>query len=494
MALIQTPRVQVDIQAWTPHGTTYHRDLMGDLTTIQTAKTTTAPYGTWQMTFTMRESADGSWADKLPFRTYVEIRAGIGSGSPPILMRGFVDAPGQSMQNGGFPQGPQREVTVSGRDMGAILADWQVLYLWGIDPMATYLAANLPSGGNALAHQLGISVGQMSPNTLLQAFADKLLNGHAIANLQTVLPQVPTIAPQFFIPDAYQINFLSLQPWQGAYSNFVDYFASPPWGEDFVFDAESGPQLIVRQTPYKNYTTGQYPLRYNGTDATLGYFPDVTVAAGDVSEHQITINAANQLYTYYSTTPDLASSRAQSYAQFFYVYQAGSTTPQIVSPNQAQADAKNSQNHVFSAQGGSSSSGAQEQTSHKQAQIPGSNPYYDVAKAKLWGTRPLSLTTPWVSTLQATFGPDAQKQVADLNTWLVNVFGDNDKFSSGTITCHGHPSYTVGRYVVVEPGGVTSDPQPWEAYIESVSHQIDISSGRATWTTDLGVTRGRLRS
>jgi len=81
-----------------------------------------------------------------------------------------------------------------------------------------------------------------------------------------------------------------------------------------------------------------------------------------------------------------------------------------------------------------------------------------------------------------------------MNTWLVNVFVGNPQFSTGTITCHGRSAYTVGRYVVVEPGAITSDPDPWEGYIQSVTHTIDIASNAATWTTDLGVVRGRVRT
>ncbi|NMP20779.1 hypothetical protein [Sulfobacillus harzensis] len=503
MAIVKQYRVQVDVQAWTPQGKYYHQDLMGDLKTIQTSKTTSQPYGTFTLTFTLREDQGGSWADKLVYRTYVEIRAGIGSGKPPILMRGFVDAPGQQMQMPGYPAGPQREVTVSGRDMGAILADWQILYLWGIDPMATFFAANIPGGSDALIAQLGLNVAQTNPNKLLSAFIEKLVNGPttsasnpaqgAVTGLRQVIPAVPYFIPKLTIPDAYQINFLSLQPWQGAYSNFLDYFASPPWGEDFVLDEEDGPWIVVRQTPYKNYETGQYPLRYNGTPEELGFFPDIIVDAGDVTAHDITINGANQLYTYYSTTPDLSSVTAQSYAQFFYVYQGSSTQAQIITPSQAQADQGNANDHVFAATGGSSATGAPLQTNPAQASQPGSNPYFD-PRAKYIGIRPLQLTTPWVSTLQATFGPDAQKQVADLNTWLVNVFAANDRFSSGTITCHGFPAAKVGRYVVVSPGTITSDPNPWEAYIQSVSHEIDLYSNNATWTMDLGVIRGRVRS
>lgn len=454
MAWITLPRTQVDVEAWTPQGRYWHDTLMGDLKTIQTSKTTHAPYGTWAMTFTMREDQDGSWADKLPYRTHVVIRAGLGAGQPPILMRGLVDMPGQTMQLPGAPQGPQREVTVSGRDFGAILADWQILYLWGIDPMATFLQANM-GGADLLAAQLGLSTGEQNPATLLTAFCQKLVNGTAIAGLQSTMPSIPAIQPQITLPSAYQVNFLSVQPWQGAYSNFIDYFASPPWGENFVFDAPDAPQLIVRQTPYKSYTSGQYPLPYSGP---TGFFSDVMVPAGQVTAHDLTINSAQQLYTYYATTPDLASSLAQSYAEFFYVTATGQT-----------------------------------QQHHTQAQVVGGNPFYDVTKAKLWGIRPLQLTTPWVSTVQSAL-TQAQTTVAKLNTWLVDVYRDNDRFVGGNVTVHGNPAYTIGRYAVFEPGTITSDKQPWEGYIQSVAHTLDISSNHATWQTNLGLVRGRVRS
>lgn len=499
MALITTPRVQADVQAWTPQGVHYHQALMGDLKTITTTKPIDQPYGTFTLTLTMREDTGGSWADRLPYRTYVEIRAHSGetvSGPLPILMRGFVDAPGQTLQMPGVPGGPQREVTVSGRDLGVILADWQILYLWGIDPMALYLNASL-NGGDPLANQLGVSVGEQSPTRLLTAFVRQLVNTGpraALRAVRSVMPAVPWFDPVIRLPEAYRVNFLSLQPWQGSYTNFLDYFSSPPWGEAFVYDAQNAPQIVVRQTPYKTYTEGIYPLAQSlGSPAANGFFPDVTLRAGEVIAHDLTINGADQIYTYYSTTPDLASALGQSYAQFFYVSAGTSLTRSTDTHGQIHTTS-----HTFGQQTAvPTSPGAQNptvQTSVSQAQKRGGNPYFDAEAAKLWGIRPLQLTTPWVSTLQQTFGSPAQKLVADLNSWLVAVYRHHDRFVTGTITCHGKAEYTIGRYVTGEPGAVASDPRVWEGYISQVSHQIDLVDNTATWVTDLGIVRGRLRS
>lgn len=493
MPRITTPRVQADVQAWTPQGAYYHQDLMGDLKTITTQKTTTQPFGTFALTFTLRESAGGSWADKLPVRTYVEIRAGTGVGTPPILMRGFVVSPAQSLQMPPFPAGPQREVTVSGKDLGTILADWQVLYLWGIDPMATFIQANMQNG-DPLATQLGLSPGIQDPTTLLNAFIAKLVNGTALSGIQQIIPQVPLMQAQVSIPSVYQVNFLSLQPWQGPYSNFLDYFASPPWGEDFYFDAPDAAQLVVRQTPYKDYTSGQYLLPYGGTPEANGFFSDTTIQGGDITAHDLAINGADQLYTYYSTTPDLASVLGQSFAQFFYVSQTlnlGTATPSngqvTVSTTPVTAGTAIATTPV------PNSPTTYVQTKPQDTQQFGSNPYYDAAAAQLWGIRPLQLTTPWVATLNPTFGQQTQDQVAKMNKWLVQAYRHNDRFSSGTITCHGNETLTVGRYLVVNPSLPAAITPLWEAYIQSVSHQIDISSNSATWETTLGLVRGRLR-
>ena len=469
MPRIASYRVQTDVRAWTPQGKHYHTDLMGSLKQISTSKTTNEPYGTFTLTFTSQERGHGTWADKLPYRTYIEIRAGANTvGEPPILMRGFVSTGTQSLTMPQSPQGPARQVTITGKDFGVVLSDWQILYLWGIDPMATYLNANT-SGGDALGATLGISAQSTSPTTIIQSFFDKLVATAVKGLQQDISAVIPAMTAKITLPSAYEVNFVNLQPWQGSYANFLDYFASPPWGEDFVYDAESGPEFILRQTPYKNFASGQYPLPFGTIGDNNGFFPDVTLNAGDITGHALTINGAEQVYTYYLTIPDMASSQAQSNALWYYVSAGGNT--KIGVPGYESQDGV----HF---------------TTQATAQKPGSNPYYDAARANIWGIRPLQLTTPWISTITQTTGP----LPAQMNTWLVNVFQDNDLFSSGTITCHGHQDLKIGRYVVLAPGPLTVFSEPYEAYIEQVQHSIDIYSNTATWTTNLGVVRGRVRT
>lgn len=450
-------RDQVDIIATTPAGRTYHDTLMGDLVAINTSKSVSQPAGNFTLSFVAREDAAGTWADKLPYRSYVEIRAGTQSGQPPILMRGLVDSGTQALQMPpALSAGPSRQVRVTGRDLGAAWTDWQVLYLWGIDPMATYLSAN--AGGNPLAHSLGISTGTDAVETLAAAVVRQLGNG-AMADLRKAGVPVPDFTPIIAVPTGYQVNFLSLQPWQGPYANLMGYLASPPWGEWFVFDAPTGPQVILRSTPYKRFGDGSYPLPFGGTPAQNSFFPDVVADAGDVTAHDLSLNqGAQEIYSYYVTIPDLGAVNAQSFAEWFYAVPGGLAA---------------------------SSGGGQ-----IQIEGLGSNPFYDAAQADKFGIQPLQLTTPWISTLsQAVQGNSTSPQgalAAKMNTWLAEVFRHNDRLASGSVTLHGSPDYTIGRYLVLQPGN-------WEAYIEQVDHTINISANTATWSTQLGLVRGRVR-
>ncbi len=438
---------QVDVEAWTPQGAHYHAELMADLAQVATSKTIGQAAGTFQLTFTARRTTGGTWADRLPFRTYVEIRAGTGLSAPVTIMRGLVDSPEQAMQLPAMSGGPQREAVVSGRDLGAVLQDWQILYLWGLDPMATLLVEGLNGAGDVLAGSLGVSVGTTSANTILQHFCNRTVHD-AVETLRTATgAPITHINAALSVPSQYQVNFINLQPFQGAYDQMFNYYASPPFGEWFLWDSPTNPEIVVRQTPYKNPDTGQYPYPYGGTATENGAFPDVEVPSTTVTDHNLTINGASEVYTYYVTMPDLASGSGQTFANWFYANVSGALV-----------------------------------TNQHLASQPGANPFFDAEHAKTWGIQPLQLTTPWISILQQA----ESTQPALMTTWLVNVFHANDRLASGTLTVHGDPAYTVGRYVY------HPDTQ-WEAYIEQVDHQIDLTSPAATWTTDLGVVRGRVR-
>lgn len=463
MPRVTAYRTQVDVQAWTPGGQYYHDALMGDLTQIQIVKDISQPYGTFVLSFTARQTATGSWADKLPFRTYVEIRAGVGAGTPPIVMRGFVDQASQLMQMPRSTGGPSRSSVVTGRDYGALLTDWQILYLWGIDPMATYLSAN--SGlGNPLSATLGIQVDATDPAVIIADFFDTLVTPALDTLRRTTGMPLPPFRQAVSLPPAYQVNMVPLQNWQGAWWNFLDYFASPPWGEAFVFDDAASPVFLLRQTPYKTWTTGAYPLPFPAATPHNGFFGDVTLNAGDVTAHQLTTNQGLQLYTYYLTVPDLASMTTQTQAAWYMVDVAG-----------------------------------QPLTTEAGARQPGSNPYFDVERAAIWGVRPLQVYTPWIAALNqlvpsASDPNPAATLAARMNTWLVQVFRDNDKFVSGTLQTHFDPAWQIGRYVTLPSPPVGGEPGPWEAYIERVSHTFDLASNQATATSTLNVVRGRLRT
>ncbi|MCL8207192.1 MAG: hypothetical protein K6V97_03840 [Actinomycetia bacterium] len=452
---------QVDVRAWTPDGRFYHADLMGDLKQIQTHKDTVNPAGTFVLTFTSRQDAAGSWASKLPPRTYVEIRAGVAQrGNPPILMRGFVDQSQQVMAMPPQTGGPQRQVQIVGRDYGGLLADWQLLYLWAVDPMSTLLAAAIPGYPvNSVNFNIPLDPTQPQPvGTALQQIVDHMIapSVDALRNALAHAP-LPALRTWIYLPSRFTINFMNVEPWTGVYWNLINFLASPPLGEAFVFDDDPGPTLVVRRTPYKAWD-GTYPLE-SQDPAAHGFFPDITVdggalAAGQQAAHQLGMDAS-EVFTYYFVMPDQADMFNQPPTQFFYA--------------EGQAGAPGTNVPASAFEGASA------------------NPIFDADQAQRYGLRVLQIQTPWVylggTSDTATYTAMAAK-CAELATWCYQVFRYNDRYVGGTITLHGHEQYRVGRYVRIPPWRLAF-------YLQGVDHLINISDVNATWQTTLTVVRGQ---
>lgn len=73
---------------------------------------------------------------------------------------------------------------------------------------------------------------------------------------------------------------------------------------------------------------------------------------------------------------------------------------------------------------------------------------------------------------------------------LANWYGDNPSFKSGELRVLGNPDYRIGKILIRKDDGTSKDrtnAQQIDYYIESVSHEFNLTSG---YTTTLGVTRG----
>jgi len=81
------------------------------------------------------------------------------------------------------------------------------------------------------------------------------------------------------------------------------------------------------------------------------------------------------------------------------------------------------------------------------------------------------------------------------STLLANWYGDNPSYISGEIRVLGNPDYRIGKVLVRYDKGTadsgTNSAVQTDYYIESVSHEFNLTSG---YTTTLGVTRGLAHS
>lgn len=88
-----------------------------------------------------------------------------------------------------------------------------------------------------------------------------------------------------------------------------------------------------------------------------------------------------------------------------------------------------------------------------------------------------------------------QTRLKKYSVLLANWFGDNASYVSGEIRVIGNPDYRVGKVLSRFDNGQSSkgnnEPIQIDYYIESTSHEFNLSSG---YTTTLGVTRGLVHS
>lgn len=88
-----------------------------------------------------------------------------------------------------------------------------------------------------------------------------------------------------------------------------------------------------------------------------------------------------------------------------------------------------------------------------------------------------------------------QTRLKKYSVLLANWFGDNASYVSGEIRVIGNPDYRVGKVLSRFDNGQASkgsnEPIQIDYYIESTSHEFNLSSG---YTTTLGVTRGLVHS
>lgn len=373
----------------------------------QTTKALSQSQGTFTINLVARRDSKGDWSDKIEAMDFVEIRASengsLVNGQLPIVMRGFVDFLEHSLAFGSTGGPSEPRIIISGRDYAKLLIEWQVLYLWTQNNLPQLAALNNGFG-------LLFNYNLQTVGALLDSFFDQAFKGIVqpiVTGLQNNrIPSLPSLIPSFDLPN-YEMSFMQVQSYTGSFWNLFQYFISPPFGELFIWDDDTGPTMTARMTPYRSYD---------------GYVP----SPGKVLKPSITI------YTTDATSYNIVKTDASVY-NYFLVWGDASQLTQQTMP-------------AFSIDKGNG---------------------VNTAGQDLYGTRPLIVDSPWINPFDQTNtakpNSDPFSDAAELNQWLMYTMQDNQRFKMGSMTLHGSSRYKIGQYAEI-------DGWNQEYYISGVSH------------------------
>lgn len=465
------PRTQVIVKTW--RGETYDLTAPGQNAFVSwsTRKTTNAA-GQFTLILTAVRDAKGrSLAEKILPMDYVEIRAGAQptSGELPVVMRGFVDSSVETLSFPSVEGGPDRRVVIQGTDFTKLFLISQVQYIWQLNPEAYALALASPFfTSNGLDYIFGTNLLSQSNITLdryIRTLNEKVLSFFTSRLKKRFRSDLPSLKTRLTVPDAPLVAPTFVESFTGSVWNLYTYYQSPPWGEMFILDLPDAPTLVFRIAPYTDIH-GRFPEGLLGNLGEKGRFPELSLSPAEVQSFQVG-RTDQSVYNFYFTEGD--SNLVQTLSQPFF-YTAGIGQGVVVSPEGV----------------------------NPYGERP-SNPILDRKSLDLYGFRSLVEQTPWFSGYIANVKKNGggqntdifqsiQSLAAEMTWWLYRVNKDNAEFLSGTITCHGREDFLVGSYIVTED--ITHEGKQI-FYIQSVEHTF---TQFETWTTTLGVARGRLLS
>ncbi len=181
---------------------------------------------------------------------YVEIRMGrfvtqFRGGRPPIKMRGFVTSVQQS-QTMGEDGRPMRILTVSGQDVGKLLAQFQIYYgeQYGI-------GKDLLTAFKLYANE-DMPYETFSANAFMQAAMDHIiLPNFSKLKADSYAPIPLGLKPDFSV-QVGSIAPYQIQSYQGTLWGLMRSQADLTWNELFVQDRADGTYLVFRPLPYRD--------------------------------------------------------------------------------------------------------------------------------------------------------------------------------------------------------------------------------------------------
>jgi len=446
-----SPRAEITIQT-TSGDTISSNDILGSAVTLQTTRSIDGNAGQFILQLTASKKNGKSWQDRIHIMDYVVIKLG-NRNDLHVRMRGFIDSVSESIAMSPTG-GPQRSVTITGRDYTKLFLDMDLQYMWQI---------MLPDGSGSvpgLSKNFDIpAMVTMPVEDIIKLLVSNILNGDGAIKQYAFIPNfnrvskvtIPKLGYEFAVPDKYLIWTGTIQPYTGAFWNLITYFESAPLGEIFISDTDDGPILVCRVAPFKD-ANGNYT---NLSQAP--YLPDITIDPSTVTLCNLG-KLGEQILNYFFSYPDTNANNGSP----MVAYASPGITGDLFNTN-------------FSTQSS-----------------PSSNPAWVSDSVDLYGFRPLNIVTPWLCV--ANTGPQTADAAAaasntgiqlasELSTHAAQVFGHNENLISGVIMCHGAAEIMPGRYANFGDASY---------YIEKVTEILDfVGTQGATWNATLMVTRGQ---
>ena len=409
-----------------------------DLIDVHTHKSIGEPAGAWSVRMVPLSRAQGNrvrWDDLIAAGDYVEIYLSSGRDkmrpSKPN-MRGFVDNVGRG-QEIGEDENITHYVHCNGRDFGGFLQDAQVYYR--IPELNNVIVTFMPELVTPLSKQYNIEFTSYQPDRWAKEVVDKIVNEEHLKIIKAKQSKVPIMNTAEKVSELKTIELWSksIQYYMGSVWELLRQYQNAPWYEMFVQEGLDAPELVFRQTPWRDIK-GAY---------IQGETEEITVTNANIYADETGISR-NELRNYFFTTP----------ARFILLKESFKAL--VLTGSSGGADAVK-------------------------------NPSVIEDSIRQHGLRPMEVETEWANVQDGESAEKAKTQAdgiklfcEDLNQRMAKAFKDNHLMRSGTLQMNGNTDIAMGTYLKAKEDNMLY-------YVEGVDHQLVQFK---TFKTTATVTRG----
>jgi len=427
--------------------TLYTREDEIDLTpwvkTLSVNKTLADPSGSFEIS--MLPATDRkpvlSWYYRVSPMDYIEIgfTRNYEDIEIPIVMRGFVDNVSRSamVDNNGSPN---RGYTISGRDFGKILEISRIYYLKELSSDLRLMA--LP-GHEKFKEKYGVQL-TGKPTGIIKDILSVAQD--QLTEIQELIPRVPSIDYLASTTILGSVNQFCLTQDDGSVWDLLRYFDNAPWNELFIMDLSTGPTLVFRETPWKDYSVdNDYIVEPDSDVEEQTLDPMIRITPSSVISFNLSRSDA-EVKNYFFTYP------IQNLI--------GGTT-------------------AFKATVMSSASTVDALTTNP-IMIPHDD---EDAGLNRFGFRKFENTSEYFD--KGDLGTSKELAIK-LNKILHKAMKNNGNYESGSFTVKGDSDIRPGKYITFD---TRAGVKP-EFYIAGVSHQLNLEHGSESFQTSVSVERG----